>query len=366
MSTWSKAALAAVLGLVLLSPARAQERLSVNFPADAPVTLVSADWGSSGVTPRGGAMLVELNTSLRLRNDSPSTIRGVTLLVLAQEVTPGGKASVTVPSLSAAPGEIFPVRIDLRLLRPLQAASGPLVRVELDGVLFDDLSFYGPNQLNSRRAMIAWEMEARRDREYFRNVLAKDGPDALRKEVLASLARQAERPRLDVQVARRTTVAGAGRNIQFAFVQFPDAPVEPLTGMARLTGQEAGDARLEVKNRSDRAVRYLEIEWLVQDRQGHEYVAGSLPAQIELAPNQTLQIASETALRFPDSIAIEGMRGFLSQVEFADGEVWIPSRASLSGDDLDTLLAPSPEEQRLTGLYRRQGLEALIAELDKF
>lgn len=358
--------MAAALGLVLVNLAGAQERLSVDFPSDAPVTLVSADWGTSGVTPRGGAMLVELNTSLRLRNDSPSTIRGVTLLVLAQEVTPGGKASVTVPSLNAAPGESFPVRIDLRLLRPLQTGGGPLVRVDLDGVLFDDLSFYGPNRLNSRRAMTTWEMEARRDREYFRSVLAEGGPDALRKEVLASLARQADRPRLDVQVARRTTVAGAGREIQFAFVQFPDAPVEPLSGMVRLTGQEAGDARLAVKNRSGRAVRYLEIEWLVEDRQGREFVAGSVPAQIELAPDQTFEIASETALRFPDSIAIEGMRGFLSQVEFADGEVWIPSRASLSDEDLDTVLAPSPEEQRLTGVYRRQGLEALVAELQKF
>jgi len=350
----------------MAATAPAQERLTVDFPPDAPVTLVSADWGSSGVTQRGGAALVELNTSLRLRNDSPNTIRGVTLLVLAQEVTPGGKASVTVPSLNAAPGESFPIRIDLRLLRPLQAGIGPLVRVDLDGVLFDDLSFYGPNRLNSRRAMTAWEMEARRDREYFRRVLAEGGPEGLREEVLNSLARQAERPRLDVQVARRSTVTGAGREIEFAFVQFPDAPVEPLTGIARLGAQEAGDARLEVRNRSDRAIRYVEIGWLVRDREGREFVAGSVPAQIELAPQQSLEVASETALRFSQPIAIEGMRGYLSKVEFDDGDVWIPSRAALTGEDLDTVLAPSPEEQRLTGLYRRQGLDALIAELEKF
>jgi hypothetical protein len=32
--------------------------------------------------------------------------------VLAQEVTPGGKASVAVPSLNVASGETFPVRVD--------------------------------------------------------------------------------------------------------------------------------------------------------------------------------------------------------------------------------------------------------------
>ena len=74
-----------------------------------------------------------------------------------------------VPSLNAGPGENFPIRIDLRLLRPLQS-NGPLVEIGLDGILFDDLSFYGPNRLNSRRSMTVWEMEARRDRQFFKQV----------------------------------------------------------------------------------------------------------------------------------------------------------------------------------------------------
>ena len=59
-------------------------------------------------------MVLDLHMQLSLRNSSPMRVRGVTLLVTAQEVTPGGKASVAVPSLSVAPGEMFPVRIDLR------------------------------------------------------------------------------------------------------------------------------------------------------------------------------------------------------------------------------------------------------------
>jgi hypothetical protein len=53
-------------------------------------------------------------------------------------------------------------------------------------------------------------------------------------------------------------------------------------------------------------------------------------------------------------------------VEFADGSVWIPSRAALSEPKLARLMAPSPEEQRLTELYRRKGLAAVVAELKKF
>ena len=58
---------------------------------------------------------------------------------------------MTIPSLNIGPGEVFPVRIDMQLVRPTQTAGGPLVGVDLDGVLFQDLSFYGPDRLNSRR-----------------------------------------------------------------------------------------------------------------------------------------------------------------------------------------------------------------------
>src|SRR5512140_3839619 len=157
----------AILGLLTAASAAwaqapdARSSVKINLPPDSPVTLVSADWGESRATPRGGAMQLDLHASLQLRNAGPRRVRGVTLLVLAQDVTPGGKASVSAPSLDVGAAEVFPVRIDLRLLRPL--GGGPLVEVGLDGVLFDDLSFYGPDRLNSRRSMTSWELEARRD-----------------------------------------------------------------------------------------------------------------------------------------------------------------------------------------------------------
>ncbi|MEO7650333.1 MAG: hypothetical protein ABIZ80_07680, partial [Bryobacteraceae bacterium] len=208
--------------------------IAIDLPADSPLTLLSADVGESRASARGGAMVLDLHLALKLRNASPNKIRSVTMLVLAQEITPGGKASVAVPSLDIAAGEIFPLRIDLRLLRPLQPEGGPLVKVSLDGVLFQDFKFYGPNRLDSRRSMMVWETEAQRDRQHFKAMLASHGPEGLRRGALDSLNRQAARPRLDVQVSRggRSTPAaasgGSEHQAQFAFLQFPDSPVAPL------------------------------------------------------------------------------------------------------------------------------------------
>jgi hypothetical protein len=370
MSTCSKLGIPALALALLAWPAAAQDQqnLTIDFPSESPVSVVSMDWGSSKTDARGGAMVVDLHTSLKLRNSTQQRIRGITLLVLAQEVTPGGKASVSVPSLNIGPGEVFPVRLDLRLLRPLQRGTGPLVKVDLDGILFEDLSFFGPNRLNSRRSMMVWEMQARRDREHFKRVLEARGAEGLQQEVLASVARQAERPRLGVRVARRgrsTNVEG-GEQYRLAFLGFPDAPVEAVSGVAEVVGQEARTPQLELRNLSKRPVRHLELGWIIKDMQGQQYVAGTIPADVNLAPGATGKASSERVLRFNKPMMVESMSGFVNHVEFDDGEVWIPSREALHGNRLDRLMAPSPEEQRLTNLYRKKGMKALVEELDKF
>lgn len=344
----------------------------IDLPKDSPVAVISSDYGDSSESARGGAMLLDLHAALTLRNSSQRRIRGITLLVLAQEVTPGGKGSVTVTSLDVGPNETFPVRIDLRLLRPLQAASGAPVQIGLDGVLFDDLSFYGQDKLSSRRTLTLSEWEARRDRKYFKSLVAEGGPERLQREILASMLHQADRPTLDVQVVRggRATNFEPEKQVQFAFLRQPDSPIEPMDGMARIAGNEARAPRLEVKNRSDRPIRYLEIGWILQDRGGREFLAGSVPAELHLAPGQKSQILENTTLKFPQHgaqpLAIEGMTGFVSSVEFSDGSVWIPSRADLGAPQLQRVMAPSDEEQRLVQVYRKKGLKALVAELNKF
>src|SRR5215469_11465117 len=205
----ARLALAGVLSTAGLAaqdlPLDPQTAVQVNLRDDSPVTLLSAAWGESRATARGAALVLDLHMLLTLRNASPNRIRGVVLSVVSQEVTVGGKASVSVPSLNVGPGEAFPVRIDLQLMRPTQAAANPLVKVELDGVLFQNLSFFGPDKLHSQRTLTAWEMEAQRDRDHLKRVLSQGGPEGLRQAMLEIQAREDERPKLDVRLVRRRT-----------------------------------------------------------------------------------------------------------------------------------------------------------------
>jgi hypothetical protein len=338
----------------------------IDFPVDSPVTAVSSDWSETRATPRGGAFLLDVHAVLSLRNSSQRRIRGVTLAVSAQEVTPGGKGSVSVPSLDIAPGEAFPLRIDLPLLCPL-GAGGPMVEVKLDGVLFDDLTFYGSDRLHSRRTMTVWELEARRDRKYFKTLLETAGGEGLQKEILGSIERQRDRPSAGVQMVRgRSTNTDPERELQFAFLHMPDSPVEATGGTARIAGNEARAQHINVQNHSDRAVRHLEMGWIVKDQQGHEFLAASIPSDVNLAPGKSGPVTQDSALRFSEKTLIDSMTGFVSSVEYSDGSYWIPSRGALSDPKLRSVMAPSPEEQRLSQIYRKKGLNGLIDELKKF
>lgn len=339
----------------------------IDFPHDAPVTLAGDEWGGSAATVRGGAYAIDVRVALSLRNSSQRRIRGITLTVIAQEATPGGKGSISVPSLDVAPGETFSVRGDLHLLRPIGAGASPMVEVSLDGVLFDDLNFYGPDKLHSRRTMMVWELEARRDRQYFKALLEQSGREGLQKEMLASLARDVDRPQFGVQMVRgRSTNTDGERDLQFAFLQFPGAPVEPMDGMARIAGNEARAPKLVVHNRSPRVVRYLEMGWIVRDSQGREFLAASLPSEMRLPPSSSSQLLQDASLRFDPRTSIESMTGFVSSVEFNDGSMWIPNRTELNDPVLRRVIAPSPEEQRLVQIYRKRGVGAVIDELKKF
>ena len=341
----------------------------VDLPKDSPIALLSSDPSGSTESVRGGASVVDVRVSLILRNAGQQRIRGVTMVVLAQDVTPGGKASVTVPSLSVGPGETFPIHVDLRLLRPVQSGDA-IVQIGLDGVLFDDLGFYGPNRLDSRKALMVYELEARRDRKYLRALLDTGGPARLQQEMLAAMSRRADTPGIDVQMVRgRPTNVDPARQVQFAFVEFPDAPVDSPGGFAQVRGNEAVTPRIPVYNRSDREVRSVEIGWILHDQQGREFLAGSVPASVQLAPGEKREMSQDAVLKFSSRtgqpMSITGMTGFVSNVEFADGHVWIPSRAELDNPRLARVLAPSPEQDHLLQIYRRKGLKALEDELHK-
>jgi hypothetical protein len=340
----------------------------VDLPKDSPVALLSSDPSGSTESVRGGASVVDVRVALILRNSGQQRIRGITLMVLAQDVTPGGKASVTVPSLSVAPGETFPVHVDLRLLRPVQPGDA-VVEIGLDGVLFDNLGFYGPNHLDSRKALTVYELEARRDRRYLRELLDAGGPARVQQEMLAAMSRRVDAPGgIEVQMVRgRPTNVDPERQVRFAFVEFPDAPVDSPGGIARVRGNEAVTPSIPVHNRSDREIRSVEIGWILHDQQGRDFLAGSVPAALRLAPGEKREASQDAVLRFSSRagqpMAIGGMTGFVSNVEFADGRVWIPSRAELDNPRLAKVVAPSPEQDRLLQIYRRKGLRALVDEL---
>jgi hypothetical protein len=350
----------------------------LNLPTDSPVAVISMTSDQSRASMRGAAMVLDLHMALTLRNGGVGRrIHGITLRVVSQEVAMGGKGSVTIPSLNIAPGEVFPVRIDMQLVRPNQAAGGPLVQVDLDGVLFHDLSFFGPDRLNSRRYLTACELEAQRDREHFKRVLAQGGPDALRKQMIASLQRQSDNQPLTVKVRRggpvvSSAAVGSEQVAEFAFLQFPDSPVEPVEGWAQISGNEARAPRILVRNKSPKPVKYVELAWIVSDAAGREYLAGSLPsaeAGLYLPPGQNARILQESSLNFTNKgqpVNVRKMTGFISQVEFADGKVWVPNRQSLDIPRLQNVLSPSSEELRLSSLYLRKGIDALVAELQKF
>jgi len=102
-------------------------------------------------------------------------------------------------------------------------------------------------------------------------------------------------------------------------------------------------------------------------------MAASVPAsgpELYLPAGKTGRVLQDSTLKFTHGpnqpVAIAGMTGFVSQVEFANGQIWVPDRKSLHSMQLLQVLAPSTEEQRLTDLYRRKGPDALIEELNKY
>jgi len=366
-------------GAVVLS----DSAVNVTVPAGVPLSIASIDAGETEINSSGGALLIDLRCTLSVRNTGKAAVRSVSFSVFTQEGTVGGKASVAVPSLNVASDGTFPVRLNLRLLRPLPAPENGLVNVVVDGVLLSDFTFLGPDKLDSRRRLMVWESEAGRDRTYFKEALAAGGKEKLRQEILGGLRRQQNRPRLQARPAGRggrmlSAAAGAraGNQIALAFLDVPESPLEALSGSAMVDGPSSESPHVTVRNRSPKAVRYFEMGWLVDDADDKRYAAGSLPgpaSRVDLRPGQSVSTHPQQRFVFSprsrsgDSpFAIKGMTGYVNHVVFEDDSIWIPSRESLDKARLLDVTPPSPEEQRLTGLYLNKGLDALIAELERF
>jgi hypothetical protein len=374
------AGLAGAASLLAQDAPLTSSKVKIDLPEDSPVAVMRTDTGTSRQIARGAAVVLDLNLSLTLRNISSNRIHGVTLRIVSQEVAMGGVGSVFQPGLNVGPGEAFPVHIATKLMRPMQMADGPMLQVFLDGVLFQDLSFYGPDKLHSRRVMTASEMEAQRDRTGLKRLLAQGGSPALQDAIIRILARRNALPEIQGRIVRGRALTNAGlaaiapeRQEQFAFLRFPDGPIQLIRGSATIAGSDARTPSIEVTNLTDKPVKYVELGWVLTDPNGRSYMAGSLPSSdpaFSLPAHGTGKVSQENTLEFSTGgkpLSIRKVTGFVNQVEFADGKVWVPSRQNLESNPLLLqVMEPSVEEERLANLYVTKGLPALVEELKKY
>lgn len=367
--------IAALLALAALAAAQTADWQSPDKAVaivleGAPVELVAKDLSQTAIRARGGAAVIDLKGEITLRNGGQKSVRAVTLLVEAQEFAAGGKASVAVPSLRVAGGETFAAQLRLRLVRPLPAPT-PAVRISIDGVLYDDYTFAGPNALASRQRMTAWEREADRDRAYFRGMLQDGGDDLLRETVLTSLSRQRQRPQLRATPVSDAVANAASERVAVAALNFSTAPLEITSGEAATALSTVQAPQFSVLNRERRAIRSYEIGWLVEDRTGQRYSTGFVAATSAVGPGAAGRTADAKTFRLspaagPGAVEIKGLSAYVRRVYFDDGAVWIPTRGDLESSFLAATVPVSAEEQRLTKLYTEEGLQALIQELSRF
>lgn len=358
-----------------------EDYLRLQLPANSPIRHLDTDWGRSRVIQRGSVASAELHLTFHFQNISSQPIHGITLLLRTSGVAPGGRASVTLPGLRVAPGERFPAKVDLRLLQPVSASVRPSFEVRVDGVLFADLSFVGENSLNSHRLLTSLELEIQQDRSHLRQLLRAEGKDALGREMRQVLARQAELPRVDMRWARqgRATALPPSDDVQFAFLSLPNAPLEPLEASARIAGNEALAPQMRVRNRSQREIVYAELGWIIRDLDGREFYAGTVPvstAKLSITPGSVSSMRQDGVLQFHEQnptpagnrdlpIKLGEMVAFVSQVQFADGSIWMPNRYAANAPAEIRRLRVTPEQQRLASVYLRQGVDALVADLSR-
>ncbi|MDE0124790.1 MAG: hypothetical protein OXN97_09475 [Bryobacterales bacterium] len=369
------ACLLSVAAIAQLGP-EADGRIAVEIPDGVPLSVAAAEFGNSDFEARGGAMVIELSGLIRFRHEGGGAVRAVTLAVRAHEQMMGGRAAVSVPSLHAPRGEEFQVRLNLRMLRPLPAPPGPLVRISPDAVLFASLAAAGPDRLDSVRKMRVREMEARRDRSYFLAQWRAGGRSGLASAMQASLRRQAARPRLDVRPGTTgpavAAPAGSPREVRFAFLQDGSVPVILERGTAMVRGTVSDAPRILLRNRSGRGIRRIDVGWLVHDSAGRAYSVGSAPMEDApgLGTGESLETSASgrfdiRAAQAGENLEIAGMSAYVRSVQMEDASVWVPSRDALQASRLLDAVPVSAEEQRLSQMYRHRGPAAVVDELRK-
>jgi hypothetical protein len=221
--------------------------------------------------------------------------------------------------------------------------------------------------------LMVYQLEARREREYLALLLHNQEWAKLRDELNFGLPDAAPRSLgLEFIHGPLNSVMSA-RAFAVSPVVFSGAPVQPIGGGAQVVGNEVRAPYVELRRMSSRGVRSLELGWIVRDDHDRDFVSGSIPVTLSAEAVQSVKITDSAAMRFSNGIGqpmiIGALRAFVSDVEFNDGKVWIPTRADIDEATTDPVLrhelANSPEQQRLAKIYRLKGTTGLAEELKR-
>lgn len=354
--------------------------VQINLPADGPVELLNVNYGSSRILRSERAMTMDLDVTLTLRNRSAKPIDGLAIALGWGLARSEGLNAVSGIRLEAGQNYALPARMHAEIETPPARSRARLAdlpsgaRVRLDAVLFADGSGYGPDQMRSLGMLRINQAESARDRRFFLALFQSGGLPRLL-------------PVLEKWVNEAHTIPGAQRALAgdpaerareqadaavFRVVRLPGAPLEILSGRARLSEGRLVDPILEVRNQGGKPITDFQVGWVLRDLSGTEFRAATTTASarssawagLPLAGGQTISWSNPTVLEVgPSGSRVLAGRVYVRAVEFADGQVWVPDRVALESMNLSSVATTSPETFRLFGLYRAQGAGSLLADL---
>ncbi len=212
------------------------------------------------------------------------------------------------------------------------------------------------------------QAEAARDRAYLAALATRQpGSVVATLERWTDTAEQQQRTQLRPLAGPRAEIlrshALPGR---VEIVALPGAPLQIVSARASFSEGRLLDPSVEVRNTGGRPVKDFQIVWTFRDAAGGEYRARLAAARRAVAPGQQVALADalafETGRTGPEA-EIVSVRVFLRSAEFTDAQVWVPERKALEARGVGQFLPLSQESQRLWAAYRRNGAQALLAEL---
>ncbi len=367
----------------------------IQLPPDSPLELVKVDYDGSRVTRSAREVHFDLSLVLTLRNRSPKPVEGLALSMGYGFRNPGTEGLNAASGIRLRPGETFDLPARMRgdvevppagsLARPVDLPSS--ARLSLDTVLFQDGSAFGQNRLGLLGPLRINQAEALRDRRYLEALAVSGGPAAVVRALErweAAWGQQSEISPRALSGARAELLRSHAIPGRVDIVHLPDAPLEILSADASFAEGRVVDPQVEVRNVDHRPVSDFQVVWVFRDASGMEFrgrTAGGL-SKARSALDEARGVGRKTLLgpgedttlseslvfeagRESRDLDIVSARVFLRAVEFADGQVWAPTRAALDSLHLGPFLPPSSETTRLWHAYRQRGTQALAAELKK-